>query len=139
MRMCYLKTSVNRRKCQVCHSVEVKRLEILTRILCYMANEHHFGKCYISHTLQHDTVHSLQSDEWSFARCHVTQCIISHQCKYICTVQVFFTNTVNFVLFWRPFYKIFLLEGGLWGGGGGYIYFYWVGGINVNVSQWAMV
>lgn len=44
MRMCCLKTSVNRRKCQVCHSVEVKPLEILTRILCYMANEHHIAR-----------------------------------------------------------------------------------------------
>lgn len=53
-------------KCQVCHSVEVKRSETLTKILCYMANEHHIGKCNISHTLQHETVHSLQSDEWGF-------------------------------------------------------------------------
>lgn len=40
-----------------------------------MANEHHIGKCNISHTLQHETVHLLQSDEWGFVRCHVTQCM----------------------------------------------------------------
>lgn len=120
MRMCYLKTSVNRRKCQVCHSVEVKRLEILTRILCYMASEHHFGKCNISHTLQHDTIHSSQSDEWGFVRCHVTQCMefcrdLEHKSSmqiHLHSTSVFLTNTVNFVLFWRPFYKIFSLKRG---------------------------
>lgn len=79
---------------------------------------------------------AMWHNAWTFAEI----LNISHQCKYICTAQVFLTSIVNFVLFGGLFIKSFYLGGGVIGpvgvGVGFYMYFNWVGGINV---KWAMV
>lgn len=64
-----------------------------------MASEHHFGKCNISHTLQHDTIHSSQSDEWGFVRCHVTQCMeFCRDLEHKSLMQIHLHSTSVFLL-----------------------------------------